>query len=752
MQAQLIQLTKTRDESTIRIEELLQSERASHINQQKLDLTLLDQDETIAQLESNNSRLLEESTFQTQKISDLSSKISSGQLTHDELTQLKILSLESQNQSLSDQISDQKNSYHLFQNDHENLKFAQEISQKDIRLLESELESKKTEIKNYIKDAQKDRFRVDELELQKNRIEELLNIRLEDQERDNKKIIEGAIRELEGWKVRFIEKDEEAKDAVAEWKGIVGVRDEEIGALRKVVAGQDLELVRSGRLVGEWQVSVDKKNGQVELLGSENDRLRGKVLDLQEQLDAKIGAAHDEHKVTLERMKLRDVEFKKSQDSLEKLRISIENDQTSLQSERTVLEMRTKDVENKSLELDSVIAKYDLLLAEISEKRGQNNLEKSALDQQKSDVFKTQATLTSEYSKLKLDQKSCETLQANWESKNADLGIEKMDLQKRFDELKWKFEKFDSQKRELESLNEERYNDYKWALEKFNLEKKEYESHKEAKMREIAEGSRANGDVLVEIEKRTKEIAEMDSEARGEREFIKSLNSKNKQQLDDLRRARDDLEKIRKDKGDLDRLAGELETKEFDLNVRVMDSNAKIEANSKEIEIAQANHLAWLSASTSEHDSENKKLKLLWETREKAMVTQEEEVSKRLSQREFDLEECLTLRKVDLDRWEVHIESKNKEIDRLNAEKKRELDQMNNALTKGNSELDELVLKLKKTTDDLAAEGKNAQTLTKLKQDLLLEKETLIGQLKAYNVNISNYTSNIAKLETDRFA
>jgi chromosome segregation ATPase len=257
---------------------------------------------------------------------------------------------------------------------------------------------------------------------------------------------------------------------------------------------------------------------------------------------------------------------------------------------------------------------------------------------------------------------------------------------------------------------------------------------------------------LVEIEKRTKEIAEMDSEARGEREFIKSLNSKNKQQLDDLRRARDDLEKIRKDKGDLDRLAGELETKEFDLNVRVMDSNAKIEANSKEIEIAQANHLAWLSASTSEHDSENKKLKLLWETREKAMVTQEEEVSKRLSQREFDLEECLTLRKVDLDRWEVHIESKNKEIDRLNAEKKRELDQMNNALTKGNSELDELVLKLKKTTDDLAAEGKNAQTLTKLKQDLLLEKETLIGQLKAYNVNISNYTSNIAKLETDRFA
>jgi hypothetical protein len=77
---------------------------------------------------------------------------------------------------------------------------------------------------------------------------------------------------------------------------------------------------------------------------------------------------------------------------------------------------------------------------------------------------------------------------------------------------------------------------------------------------------------------------------------------------------------------------------------------------------------------------------------------------------------------------------------------------MNNALTKGNSELDELVLKLKKTTDDLAAEGKNAQTLTKLKQDLLLEKETLIGQQKAYNLNISTYTTNIAKLETDRLA
>lgn len=73
--------------------------------------------------------------------------------------------------------------------------------------------------------------------------------------------------------------------------------------------------------MGEWRESVDKKNGQVELLGSENDRLRGKVLEMQGQLDAKIGAAQDEHRTTLERMKLRDVEFKKSQDSLEKLRI-----------------------------------------------------------------------------------------------------------------------------------------------------------------------------------------------------------------------------------------------------------------------------------------------------------------------------------------------------------------------------------------------------------------------------------------------
>jgi chromosome segregation ATPase len=271
-------------------------------------------------------------------------------------------------------------------------------------------------------------------------------------------------------------------------------------------------------------------------------------------------------------------------------------------------------------------------------------------------------------------------------------------------------------------------------------------------MQEIAEGNRANGDVLVEIEKRRREIAEMDSEARTERELIESLNSKNKTQLDDLRRARDDLEKIRKDKGDLDRLAGDLENKEFDLNVRVMDSNAGVEANSKEIEIAQARHLAWLSATTSEHDSESKKLKLLWETRENAMAAQEEEVSKRLSQREFDLEECLTMRKVELDRWELDIESRNKEIDRLNAEKRRELDQMNSALTKGNAELDELVLKLKKTTDDLAAEGKNALTLTKLKQDLLLEKETLIGQQKTYNLNISIYTINVTKLETDRSA
>jgi hypothetical protein len=116
------------------------------------------------------------------------------------------------------------------------------------------------------------------------------------------------------------------------------------------------------------------------------------------------------------------------------------------------------------------------------------------------------------------------------------------------------------------------------------------------------------------------------------------------------------------------------------------------------------------------------------------------------------LEECLTLRKVELDRWELDIESKNKEIDRLNAEKRRELDQMNSALTKGNSELDELVLKLKKTTDDLVAEGKSALTLTKLKQDLLLEKETLIGQQKNYDLNISTYTADIAKLETDRSA
>jgi hypothetical protein len=98
--------------------------------------------------------------------------------------------------------------------------------------------------------------------------------------------------------------------------------------------------------------------------------------------------------------------------------------------------MRTKDVENKSSELDSVIAKYDLLLAEISEKRAQNNLFKSALDQQQSDLFKSQATLTSSYSLLKLDQKSCETLQANLSLKHADLEIEKIDLQKRFDELK----------------------------------------------------------------------------------------------------------------------------------------------------------------------------------------------------------------------------------------------------------------------------------------------------------------------------
>jgi hypothetical protein len=284
------------------------------------------------------------------------------------------------------------------------------------------------------------------------------------------------------------------------------------------------------------------------------------------------------------------------------------------------------------------------------------------------------------------------------------------------------------------------------------LEKKEYESHKEARMREIDEGNRANEDVLVEIEKRRREIAEMDSEARAERELIESLNFKNKTQLGDLRRARDDLEKIRKDKGDLDRLAGDLENKEFDLNVRVMDSNAGVEANSKEIEIAQARHLAWLSATTFEHDSESKRLKLLWETREKAMTAQEEEVSKRLSQREFDLEECLTMRKVELDRWELDIESRNKEIDRLNAEKRRELDQMNSALTKGNAELDELVLKLKKTTDDLVAEGKNALTLTKLKQDLLLEKETLIGQQKTYNLNISIYTINVTKLETDRSA
>jgi hypothetical protein len=164
MQAQLIQLTKTRDESTIRIEELLQSERASHISQQNLDLTLLDLNETITHLESTNSRLLEESTFQTQKISELSSKISSNQLTQNELTQLKILSLESQTLSLTSQISDQKTTNTLLQTDNDNLKFAQQILQKDIRLLECELEGKKSEIKNYIKDAQKDRFRTDELE------------------------------------------------------------------------------------------------------------------------------------------------------------------------------------------------------------------------------------------------------------------------------------------------------------------------------------------------------------------------------------------------------------------------------------------------------------------------------------------------------------------------------------------------------------------------------------------------------------
>ena len=401
---------------------------------------------------------------------------------------------------------------------------------------------------------------------------------------------------------------------------------EEVRELRKVGAGMEVEIGRCRKLVGEWEVSVDKKNGQVELLGSENDRLRGRVLELQGQLDVKSGLAQDEHRTTLERMKLRDVEFKKSQDALEKLRVSIENDQTSLQSERTVLEMRTKDVENKSIELDSVISKYDLLLSEIASKREQNNLSKSALDVQHADLASSQAFLTSESLKLALAQKSLSTQQADHQSQQADLNLEKMDLQKRFDELSWKFEKFDSQKRELESLNEERFNEHKWALEKFNLEKKEYESHKEAKMREIAEKSKGLADLMVEIEKRRKEIKEGEGEARAERELIESLNGKNKQQLDDLRRARDDLEKIRKDKGDLDRLAGELETKEFDLNARIINSNSDIEQNNKEIGIAQAKHLAWLSNATFEHDSESKKLKLLWEMREKAMVEQEEAV------------------------------------------------------------------------------------------------------------------------------
>jgi hypothetical protein len=626
MQAQLIQLTKSQSESAIRIEELLQSERASHIAQQKLDLTLLDATETIVQLESSNTLLLLESSLSAQKITALHSQITSSQTTTDSILHQKTISLSSEVLSLSTLLSEQKSSLILLTDTNSSLTLTNEAAQKDIQILKSELESKKSEIKDYIKEAQRDRFRADELELEKSRMEELLIRKLEDQEKDNKKIIEGAIRELEGWKVRFVEKDEEGRERIQELEEVLRGRDEEVRELRKVGAGMELEIGRCRKLVGEWEVSVDKKNGQVELLGSENDRLRGRVLELQGQLDVKSGLAQDEHRTTLERMKLRDVEFKKSQDALEKLRVSIENDQTSLQSERTVLEMRTKDVENKSIELDSVISKYDLLLSEIASKREQNNLSKSALDVQHADLASSQAFLTSESLKLALAQKSLSTQQADHQSQQADLNLEKMDLQKRFDELSWKFEKFDSQKRELESLNEERFNEHKWALEKFNLEKKEYESHKEAKMREIAEKSKGLADLMVEIEKRRKEIKEGEGEARAERELIESLNGKNKQQLDDLRRARDDLEKIRKDKGDLDRLAGELETKEFDLNARIINSNSDIEQNNKEIGIAQAKHLAWLSNATSEHDSESKKLKLLWEMREKAMVEQEEAV------------------------------------------------------------------------------------------------------------------------------
>lgn len=605
---------------------MLQSERASHIAQQKLDLTLLDATETIVQLESSNTLLLLESSLSAQKITALHSQITSSQTTTDSILHQKTISLSSEVLSLSTLLSEQKLSLILLTDTNSSLTLTNEAAQKDIQILKSELESKKSEIKDYIKEAQRDRFRADELELEKSRMEELLIRKLEDQEKDNKKIIEGAIRELEGWKVRFVEKDEEGRERIQELEEVIRGRDEEVRELRKVGAGMEVEIGRCRKLVGEWEVSVDKKNGQVELLGSENDRLRGRVLELQGQLDVKSGLAQDEHRTTLERMKLRDVEFKKSQDALEKLRVSIENDQTSLQSERTVLEMRTKDVENKSIELDSVISKYDLLLSEIASKREQNNLSKSALDVQHADLASSQAFLTSESLKLALAQKSLSTQQADHQSQQADLNLEKMDLQKRFDELSWKFEKFDSQKRELESLNEERFNEHKWALEKFNLEKKEYESHKEAKMREIAEKSKGLADLMVEIEKRRKEIKEGEGEARAERELIESLNGKNKQQLDDLRRARDDLEKIRKDKGDLDRLAGELETKEFDLNARIINSNSDIEQNNKEIGIAQAKHLAWLSNATFEHDSESKKLKLLWEMREKAMVEQEEAV------------------------------------------------------------------------------------------------------------------------------
>lgn len=120
-----------------------------------------------------------------------------------------------------------------------------------------------------------------------------------------------------------------------------------------------------------------------------------------------------------------------------------------------------------------------------------------------------------------------------YEAKNADLGLEKIEIQKRFDDLKWKFEKFETQKRELDSLNEERHNEHKWTVEKFNLEKREYETHKESRLKEISEQSKKNSDLLAEIDKKRRENLDHDSEVRAERELIESLNKKNKQQLDD---------------------------------------------------------------------------------------------------------------------------------------------------------------------------------------------------------------------------